>query len=81
MVTHSSILAWEIPWTLEPSGLQFMESQKVSHDCATNTFMLGGTVLHKPRNAAQLHPMVHVLGILVIPSAQHHCVNESDHLL
>ena len=28
MATHSSILAWEIPWTEEPSGLQFMGSQK-----------------------------------------------------
>ena len=26
--THSSILAWEIPWTEEPSGLQYMGSQK-----------------------------------------------------
>ena len=35
MVTHSSILAWEIPWTEEPGGLQFMGSQKVGHSCAT----------------------------------------------
>ena len=28
MATHSSILAWEIPWTEEPSELQFMELQK-----------------------------------------------------
>ena len=28
MATHSSILAWEIPWTEEPSGLQSMGSQK-----------------------------------------------------
>ena len=28
MATHSSILAWRIPWTEEPGGLQFMESQK-----------------------------------------------------
>ena len=28
MATHSCILAWEIPWTEEPGGLQFMESQK-----------------------------------------------------
>ena len=28
MTTHSSILAWEIPWTEEPSGLQSMGSQK-----------------------------------------------------
>ena len=27
MATHSSILAWRIPWTEEPSGLQFMGSQ------------------------------------------------------
>ena len=28
VATHSSILAWEIPWTGEPEGLQSMESQK-----------------------------------------------------
>ena len=28
MATHSSILAWEIPWTEEPGGLQSKESQK-----------------------------------------------------
>ena len=32
MATHSSMLAWEIPWTEEPGGLQFMESQKVKHN-------------------------------------------------
>ena len=32
MATHSSILAWEIPWTEEPGGLQPMGSQKVVHD-------------------------------------------------
>ena len=30
MATHSSILAWEIPWTEEPGGLQSIESQKES---------------------------------------------------
>ena len=29
MATHSRILAWEIPWTEEPGGLQFMESKRV----------------------------------------------------
>ena len=33
--THSSILAWEIPWTEEPGELQTMESQRVQHDLAT----------------------------------------------
>ena len=32
MVTHSSILAWKIPWTKEPGGLQSMGSQRVGHD-------------------------------------------------
>ena len=31
MVTHSSILAWRIPWTEEPGGLQSMVSQRVGH--------------------------------------------------
>ena len=30
--THSSILAWKIPWTEEPGGLQSMELQRVRHD-------------------------------------------------
>ena len=32
MATHSSILAWRIPWTEEPSGLQSMGLQRVRHD-------------------------------------------------
>ena len=32
MATHSSILAWEIPWTEEPGGLQSMGLQRVGHD-------------------------------------------------
>ena len=32
MATHFSILAWRIPWTEEPGGLQSMESQRVRHD-------------------------------------------------
>ena len=34
---YSSILAWRIPWTEEPGGLQFMGSQRVRQDCATFT--------------------------------------------
>ena len=40
MATHSSILAWRIPWTEEPGRLQTMGSQRVRHDGATNTFTL-----------------------------------------
>ena len=32
MATHSSTLAWKIPWTEEPGRLQSMESQRVRHD-------------------------------------------------
>ena len=32
VATHSSILAWRIPWTEEPGGLQSTGSQKVGHD-------------------------------------------------
>ena len=32
MATHSSILAWRIPWTEEPGKLQFIGSQRVGHD-------------------------------------------------
>ena len=35
MATHSSILAWRIPWTEESGGLQSIESQRVGHDWAT----------------------------------------------
>ena len=51
MATHSSILAWRIPWTAEPGGLQSIGSHRVGHNGATNPFtftlrsmqvMLGG---------------------------------------
>ena len=32
MATDSSILAWKVPWTEKPGGLQSMRSQKVRHD-------------------------------------------------
>ena len=32
MATHSSVLAWRIPWTEEPGGLQSIASQRVGHD-------------------------------------------------
>ena len=36
MATHSSILAWRIPWMEEPGGLQSTGSQRVGHDWATS---------------------------------------------
>ena len=35
MATHSSVLAWEIPWTEEPGGLQSEGLQRVGHNLAT----------------------------------------------
>ena len=32
MATHSSILAWRIPWTEEPGGIQSMRSKRVGHE-------------------------------------------------
>ena len=39
MATHSSILAWRIPWTEEPGRLQPMGSQRVGHNWATFTIL------------------------------------------
>ena len=35
IATHSSILAWKIPWTEEPGGLQSIRWQRVGHNLAT----------------------------------------------
>ena len=42
MATHSSILAWKMPWTEEPGELQSMKSQRIRHDRATNTHRIEG---------------------------------------
>ena len=47
MVTHSSILAWRIPWTEKPGKLQSTGSQRFGHDCATS-FSL--SVAHTVKN-------------------------------
>ena len=40
MTTHSSTLAWKIPWTKEPGRLQSMGSQRVTHDWTTSLSLL-----------------------------------------
>ena len=37
MATYSSVLAWEIPWTEDPDGLQSMGLQRVGHNLVTQT--------------------------------------------
>ena len=45
MATHSSVLAWRIPRTEEPGGLQPVELQKVGHDLATTTTTIHSGIL------------------------------------
>ena len=40
MAAHSCILAWRIPWTEKPGGLQSMGSQRVRHNWVTNTITI-----------------------------------------
>ena len=51
MAPHSSILAWKIPWTEEPGGLQSMGSLRVRHDWVTSLSLY--TFMHWRR---QWHP-------------------------
>ena len=46
--THSSILAWRIPWTEEPGGLQSTESQRVGHDSVNSLSLLTCLNKHNP---------------------------------
>ena len=45
VATHSRILAWRIPWTEKPGGLQSMGLQRVGHDGGTNTFTFFSLIL------------------------------------
>ena len=60
MAPHSSILAWKIPWTEEPGGLQSMGSPRVGHKLATSLFFFHhwgklGRSLKKSVYFLQLH--------------------------
>ena len=52
MAPHSSTLAWKIPWTEEPDGLQSMGSLRVGHDWATSLSLF--TCMHWRRNGKPL---------------------------
>ena len=53
MATHSSFLAWEIPWTEEPGGLQSMGSKRVRYDLLTkqqqHTYIIHHKYVSLPR--------------------------------
>ena len=55
MVTHSSILAWEVPWTEEPGGLQSMGSQRARHDLAAEYYFLKHMDLNMQQRLSYLH--------------------------
>ena len=55
VATHSSILAWEIPWTEEPGGLQSMGDQRVSPD--------GAAVKNPPADAGDAGDRSLLLGL------------------
>ena len=44
MATHSSILAWRIPWTAEPDGQQSMGSQRVEHSDQAHMLVYRNTI-------------------------------------
>ena len=73
MATHSSSLAWRIPWTEEPGGLQSKGSQSVGHDQVTSTHFLASqitlsiTISWFSKSLLLSCHMVHVLSRYVFP--------------
>ena len=76
MATHSSILAWRIPWTEEPGRLQSMGSQRAGHDGATSVVVLVfwgtskmfstvATPIYIPTSSIQSFPFLHILPAFV----------------
>ena len=73
MAAHSSILAWKIPWTEEPEGVQSMGSQRVEHDLASkppphNCSSIIEQVYGETENQIQIwHSNIDLLGYLPSP--------------
>ena len=61
MATHSSILAWRIPWTEAPGGLRTMGSRRVRHDGETNTPLRLSQSLVKYRSVKSCKVCNHLL--------------------
>ena len=84
--THSSILAWKIPWTEEPGGLQSMGSQRVGHDWATkhvfkSPYCLSSDYLIKSKVLAPPSKTHHHLAwplFLVLPATIPHHKHDSQ---
>ena len=72
LATHSSILAWKIPWTEDPGGLQSMGSQRVKHDLASkppphNFSSIIEQVYGETENQIQIYSNIDLLGYLPSP--------------
>ena len=61
--THSSTLAWRIPWTEELGGLQSTGSQRVRHDWANNTHTHTHTILPPERKSCLFNILIHEVEI------------------
>ena len=78
MATHSSILAWKIPWTREPGGLQLMKSQRAqqlsTYSQLTNDVV---KVAGKHRGASAIHILMSILLPTPLPSWLPHNTEQS----
>ena len=54
MATHSSLLAWETPWTEKPGGLKSMGSQRVGHDWVTKPPQPYSGKVKKKKNSSKV---------------------------
>ena len=72
MATHSSILAWRIPWTEEPGRLWSIGLQRVGHDWVTNTFTFHSSVPFSPGPSNGLSGVILFLSLLKI-SDENNC--------
>ena len=61
MVTHSSVLAWRVPWTAEPGGLRPMGSQTRLSNTSTHTHNLQYFYLDKINQGKIEHPVIYQL--------------------
>ena len=66
MATHSSILAWEIPWTEEPGRLQSIGSQRVGHNLVTKQQQIYMIHYHKTEYIVQKHYDEMLIDIMVV---------------
>ena len=65
MAAHSSVLAWEIPWTEEPGGLQSMGLQRVGHDLMTRKQQTVNSILFCQCTTIYL-PIILIVNILIV---------------